>query len=97
VARQLLRGGLVFDANLGFVPRDVVIEGETIAELAAQPAPLASFEQVHDVSGCRVVPGFVDLHFHGARGLDVMEADAAGLDEICSYQARNGTTSFLAT
>jgi N-acetylglucosamine-6-phosphate deacetylase len=48
-------------------------------------------------SGMTVVPGFVDVHIHGAGGHDVMEADAAALDKITSTVARFGTTSIVAT
>ncbi|HEX2777770.1 MAG TPA: N-acetylglucosamine-6-phosphate deacetylase [Candidatus Acidoferrales bacterium] len=48
-------------------------------------------------SGMTVVPGFVDLHIHGAGGHDVMEATPAALDCITSTVARHGTTSILAT
>src|SRR5579862_3760845 len=44
-----------------------------------------------------VVPGFVDVHIHGAGGHDVMEATPAALDCITSTVARYGTTSILAT
>jgi N-acetylglucosamine-6-phosphate deacetylase len=48
-------------------------------------------------SGMTVVPGFVDVHIHGAGGHDVMEATPAALDCITSTVARHGTTSILAT
>ena len=48
-------------------------------------------------SGMTVVPGFVDVHIHGAGGHDVMEATHAALDCITSTVARHGTTSILAT
>jgi len=48
-------------------------------------------------SGMTVVPGFVDVHIHGAGGHDVMEATPAALDCITSTVARHGTTSMLAT
>ena len=44
-----------------------------------------------------VVPGFVDVHIHGAGGHDVMEGDERALDRITSTVARHGTTSFVAT
>jgi len=47
--------------------------------------------------GLTVVPGFIDLHIHGAGGHDVMEANARALDRIRSVVARYGTTSFVAT
>src|ERR1700683_4457340 len=48
-------------------------------------------------AGMTVVPGFVDVHIHGAGGHDVMEATPAALDCITSTVARHGTTSILAT
>ena len=48
-------------------------------------------------TGLTVVPGFVDLHVHGAGGHDVMEADDRALDRITSTLARYGTTSLVAT
>jgi N-acetylglucosamine-6-phosphate deacetylase len=48
-------------------------------------------------AGRTVVPGFVDVHIHGAGGHDVMEATPDALDCIASTVARYGTTSILAT
>jgi N-acetylglucosamine-6-phosphate deacetylase len=92
----LLKNGRVLDDALGFVPRWVVVDGDRIVEVCDGPPP-GVFDEVIDVAGQRVVPGFVDLHFHGARGIDVMAADAQRLDELRLYQAEHGTTSFLAT
>ncbi len=44
-----------------------------------------------------VVPGFIDLHVHGANGSDVMDGDAAALTAISKALAQEGTTAFLAT
>lgn len=43
------------------------------------------------------VPGFVDVHIHGAGGHDVMEANTAALSTVAATVARYGTTSFVAT
>jgi N-acetylglucosamine-6-phosphate deacetylase len=48
-------------------------------------------------TGLTVVPGFVDLHIHGAGGHDVMEGDPRALDRIAATVARHGTTSMVAT
>lgn len=48
-------------------------------------------------SGLTVIPGFVDVHIHGAGGRDVMEATPEALDKITSTVARFGTTSMVAT
>jgi N-acetylglucosamine-6-phosphate deacetylase len=43
------------------------------------------------------IPGFVDVHIHGAGGHDVMEADEQALGTITGRLAAFGTTSLLAT
>jgi len=43
-----------------------------------------------------IVPGFIDLHVHGAAGTDVMEAGQA-TETIARLHAQHGTTSLLAT
>lgn len=47
--------------------------------------------------GMSAVPGFVDVHIHGAAGHDVMEATPAALAAIAQRAARHGTTSLVAT
>jgi N-acetylglucosamine-6-phosphate deacetylase len=43
------------------------------------------------------IPGFVDVHIHGAGGHDVMEANETALGTITGRLAAFGTTSLLAT
>jgi len=43
------------------------------------------------------VPGFVDVHIHGAAGRDAMEATPEALAAIGACVGRHGTTSFVAT
>ncbi|HXY23149.1 MAG TPA: N-acetylglucosamine-6-phosphate deacetylase [Candidatus Acidoferrum sp.] len=43
------------------------------------------------------IPGFIDVHIHGAGGHDVMEADKAALSAVTKKVAEFGTTSLLAT
>jgi 5-methylthioadenosine/S-adenosylhomocysteine deaminase len=62
--RLLLRGGtvLTMDADLGDLPKgDVLIEGDTIAQVAPQ---IDADAEVVDADGRIVIPGFVDTHRH---------------------------------
>jgi N-acetylglucosamine-6-phosphate deacetylase len=47
--------------------------------------------------GKTIVPGFVDVHIHGAGGHDVMEGTRDALETIAATVARHGTTSLVAT
>jgi N-acetylglucosamine-6-phosphate deacetylase len=50
-----------------------------------------------DAEGKLLLPGFIDLHVHGAVGHEVMDASASGLEEMARFYASHGVTSFLAT
>ena len=44
-----------------------------------------------------LLPGFVDIHTHGAAGEDFSDGKAEGLPTLSRHYARYGVTSFLAT
>lgn len=46
---------------------------------------------------CMAIPGFIDIHVHGAGGRDVMEGSGEALQTMSRKLAEFGTTSFLAT
>jgi len=47
--------------------------------------------------GAMVLPGFIDVHIHGAGGSDAMDASGEALSTIANTVAEEGTTAFLAT
>lgn len=54
-------------------------------------------EDVLDAAGKKIVPGFIDIHTHGAVGIDVNGASADDLERIGCFFAGNGTTAWLAS
>lgn len=57
-----------------------------------------SFEEEKDgidLQGDFVIPGLIDVHFHGNSGEDFSTADLSGLTKIAKYLANNGITSFV--
>jgi N-acetylglucosamine-6-phosphate deacetylase len=76
----------------------ILVEGGRIISLGHRDqvtVPEGSLDYV--AGGMTVVPGFVDIHIHGAGGHDVMEGNARALDRVTSTVARHGTTSIVAT
>lgn len=54
-------------------------------------------ERIFDLAGLRLFPGFMDVHLHGAVGVDTMEADANALHRVARFLAQNGVTAWLPT
>ena len=74
------------------VQAPVLIEDGTIVSLEAEQGG----EEI-DLAGATLLPGFIDVHIHGAAGIDVMDATAAGLGEVSEYLALQGVTSWVPT
>ncbi len=76
----------------------LVVHGSKIQEIGRR-GEIVLPRNVREIRapGKTVIPGFVDLHIHGAGGCDVMQGKPAALDTMAATVARFGTTSFLAT
>jgi N-acetylglucosamine-6-phosphate deacetylase len=76
----------------------VEIEDGQIASISTRAASEApGSAQVIDFPGATLAPAYFDVHIHGAKGHDVMEATPAALDAIGGFLASRGTGSYLAT
>lgn len=80
-----ITGGLVFDLEKGFVQRDLCTDGMLISEASSDGT-------VVDASDCYVIPGLVDVHFHGAVGEDFSDASPEGLQKIADFELSQGVT-----
>ena len=72
---------------------DVLISS---GRIAAVDNRVEAAEQV-DLAGTTLLPGFIDVHIHGAVAVDVMEATSGGLRELSIYLASQGVTAWLPT
>jgi N-acetylglucosamine-6-phosphate deacetylase len=76
----------------------VAIEDGRIASISTRMAgDLPGAANILDFSGATLAPAFFDVHIHGAKGHDAMEATPEALGAMSSFLASHGTGNFLAT
>lgn len=76
-----------------FIPAQLELENGIIKEIY----PYNEKEVTKDYGDLRILPGFIDIHCHGAYGFDTNDADPEGLRKWTKGIVDEGVTSFLAT
>lgn len=89
----LLTGGWLWSRS-GFELRNLLIKNKKITAVTLPGFNPENLPEV-DVSGSYLLPGFLDVHTHGAVGVDVNAADAEGLRKIGRFFASQGVTGWL--
>jgi N-acetylglucosamine-6-phosphate deacetylase len=87
----------IADALTGTFVGDIFLENGKVAEVAASIERKADIHIDAANKNWNALPGFIDVHIHGAAGFDAMDATPEALDGIAGALPREGTTSFLAT
>ncbi|MBC8532086.1 N-acetylglucosamine-6-phosphate deacetylase [Gehongia tenuis] len=86
-----LTGGRIFTGGV-FVKEDLYLEGDRILQIGGS----APFDASEDVSGSRIVPGFIDTHIHGGLGVDFVQGMPA-LEKLSRTFPAQGLTGYLPT
>jgi N-acetylglucosamine-6-phosphate deacetylase len=94
----LLRNARVILPDHIAAASSVLIEGERIARVfESNTDQLLTVESVLDLDGLTLFPGFIDVHIHGATGVDAMAASADDLLRVSEFLARHGVTAWMPT
>lgn len=88
---MILSGGRYYEIGLGFVTADISYD----------PSTGLIDDSFHgekiDISGCIVLPGFVDTHIHGCFGSDTSDLTSDSIVNMALNLPRFGVTSFCPT
>lgn len=101
---RLLKGSLVLLRNARIVLPDRVQAGSLVIEngrirqiLDSTSADPVRLDSVVDLGGATLFPGFIDIHIHGAIGVDMNNAGASDLLRVSEFLASKGITAWLPT
>lgn len=90
--QYILNGKVFLDGS--FQEKTIGIESGSL-HILPKDEKIAEGAKIYDADGKKVVPGFIDIHTHGAVGVDVNAASADELGKIGHFMATQGTTSWL--
>lgn len=71
-----------------FQKTDVYTDGERISASGSD-------EDVFDASGCYLIPGLTDIHFHGCVGCDFCDGSQESIEAMAVYEASQGITTIV--
>ncbi len=94
VKTLLLKNAAVIVPGEKLARASVLIEDGRIARVA--PGDIDAGESI-DLTGQTLYPGFIDIHIHGAAGVDVMTASPDALGTMAAFLAKNGVTGWMPT
>ncbi len=95
--KTLIKNAHVISPDVDLKKANVVIEGKKIKLVTREAVPPKGFDTVVDLRGKYLVPGFIDVHLHGACGFDVCDATPEAIEKIAEAKLAEGCTSFLPT
>ena len=90
----LLKNANIVSANETVENISLLIENGKVSKITKVEI---NSESAIDFSNCTIYAGFIDIHNHGAIGVDVNEANADDLREVGKFLASKGVTAWLPT
>ncbi len=90
MSKMRIKNALVYGEDHVFHEGIIDIENGKIVNLD-ESVPYSGEE--YDAQRNYVIPGLVDIHFHGCVGADISDADFEGLRAMAEYEASVGVTS----
>ena len=94
-ARLILENARIVLPDREIETGSIVIDRGIISSISVGPSETKA--DALDLSGMTLLPGFIDVHIHGAVGIDTMDASAEQLGEVAMFLATQGVTSWLPT
>lgn len=95
--KLLLHHAHLISPDLDIPMGALLIEDGRITAVLDGTEPLPEADETIDIGGRMILPGFIDIHSHGADGRDVCDDDPASISHIAMRKLQEGVTTWLPT
>jgi len=92
---MIIKNGIIYCDDGEFRKSDIEVRNGIITAIGENITDSAA--EVIYAEGDYIIPGFVDIHSHGAMGADFSDGTPEAVQTIAKYYLSNGITSYLGT
>lgn len=95
--KTLIHNTRIVSPDLDVENGALLLDHDRIAALVYPGEPLPAADMLIDAAGRMALPGFIDIHAHGADHHDVCDASLDGIRHIARRKLQEGVTTWLPT
>ncbi len=94
--KTLITNAHIISPGIDIPGGSVLIDGTKIAAVL-RPGETAEADKTIDAAGNMLLPGFIDIHSHGAGGCDTCDCTVESIRTIADCKMKEGVTTWLPT
>ena len=94
--KTLITNAHIISPGIDLPGGSVLVEGSKIIAVL-QPGETAEADKTIDAGGNMLMPGFIDIHSHGAGGCDTCDCTVESIRTIADCKMKEGVTTWLPT
>ena len=95
--KTVIKNAHVISPDVDLVGATIVVEGKKITQVTTKKVSEKGASTIVDVKGQYVMPGFIDVHTHGALTYDFCDPDPQAVFKLAEAKLAEGVTTVLPT
>ena len=95
--KTLIKNCRIISPDMDIAKASVEIDGAFIKRIYTASEKLPKADKIIDAKGKILMPGFIDIHTHGAAGCDVTDATPKAISTIAAAKVKEGITTLVPT